>query len=130
AWIDNGGQVIQRDAFSDKALVDKIIGVGIAAHEGQLFGWTNQLLGVMTAIGLLTMSVSGLILWLRRKPRGVLAAPPPIRQYKNGYAIVGLVLVPALFLPLVALSLIAMWLLEKLVLQRIPLVKYWLCLEN
>jgi uncharacterized iron-regulated membrane protein len=39
-----------------------VIGYGIAAHEGQLFGLFNQLLGVATALGLI------LLLWV--KPNG------------------------------------------------------------
>ena len=53
--------------------MDRIVGVGIAAHEGQLFGWPNQLLGLLTAVGLILLCASGLIMWWRRREQGVLA---------------------------------------------------------
>ena len=36
-------------------MLDRIVGIGVAAHEGQLFGWFNQLLGLLTAIGYMTL---------------------------------------------------------------------------
>ena len=55
-----------------------VVGVGIAAHEGQLFAPLNQVLGVLTALGLITLCVSAFVMWRRRAPEGVLGAPPPI----------------------------------------------------
>ena len=46
------GVIKDRKDFQDRHLIDRIIGTGIAAHEGQLFGWPNQLLGLITAGGL------------------------------------------------------------------------------
>ena len=54
-----------------------MIGVGIAAHEGQLFGVANQLLGLFTALGLITMCVSAVVMWWRRRPEGSLGLPAP-----------------------------------------------------
>src|SRR3546814_6075487 len=68
-----------REDFAEGHVVDRIVGYGIAWHEGQLFGWVNQLIGVLTAIGLIVMAVSGFILWRRRKPDDALGAPPPAR---------------------------------------------------
>src|SRR5690606_19323779 len=52
------GEVIQREDFADRPLVDRLISIGIAAHEGQLFGWPNQLLGLLTTAGLVLISFS------------------------------------------------------------------------
>ena len=57
-------------------IIDQIVGVGIAAHEGQLFAPLNQVLGVLTALGLITLCVSAFVMWRRRAPEGVLGAPP------------------------------------------------------
>ncbi len=56
------GAVLSRKDFSQKRWLDRVIGTGIAAHEGQLFGLANQLLGLMTTCGLVTLSVSGLVM--------------------------------------------------------------------
>jgi uncharacterized iron-regulated membrane protein len=71
------GEVLRDQGFSQKATIDRVIGVGIAAHEGQLFGLANQLLGLFTALGLLAMCVSAVVMWWRRRPEGSLGLPAP-----------------------------------------------------
>ncbi len=39
-------------------MIDRVIGIVVAAHEEQLFGWSNQLLGLLTAIGYLTLVIT------------------------------------------------------------------------
>ncbi len=69
------GAIKGRTDFKDRHLIDRIVGTGIAAHEGQLFGWTNQLLGLVTAVGLILLSVSSVVMWWRRREPGILGAP-------------------------------------------------------
>jgi uncharacterized iron-regulated membrane protein len=57
------GAIVSREDFRDRHLIDRIVGTGVAAHEGQLFGWPNQLLGLTTALGLILLCVSGVIMW-------------------------------------------------------------------
>ncbi len=42
------------------------MGQGIALHEGQRFGWPNQLLALFATTALVLLSVSGLAMWWRR----------------------------------------------------------------
>lgn len=51
----NSGAILKRIDFSQRPLLDRIIGYGVAAHEGQLFGLANQLLGLFTTLGLITL---------------------------------------------------------------------------
>ncbi len=102
----HSGAVTARSGFADKHVIDRVITYGIAWHEGQLFGWVNQLVGVLTGIALFTLAVSGTILWWRRRPTGVGFAPPPAPETPRR-GLVLLLLLPALFLPMMALSLIA-----------------------
>ena len=130
AWLNaDTGELKRINQFSDKATIDKAIGIGIAAHEGQLFGWFNQLLGVLTTLGLVIMSVSGFILWRKRKPMRVLGAPPPLPDARAGKFITGAVLLMALLLPLLAISLIVLLLIENLILRRISVTRQWLGLS-
>jgi uncharacterized iron-regulated membrane protein len=112
--------------FADKHPIDRVVGYGISWHEGALFGWVNQLIGVMTALMLVTLAVSGFVLWWRRKPGGVLGAPPlpAVPARKRGMAAIALML--AAFLPLLALSMAAMLVIERLVLVRIAPAARWL----
>lgn len=124
-WISSQGNIEKQSGFAEKNFIDRAIGVGIAAHEGYLFGWFNLVLGVFTCAGLILISVSGFILWQRRKPDGVLGAPPSI-SVSAGAGVIVITLLLAIFLPLMALSLVALLLCEFLVLRRINRISYWL----
>jgi len=123
------GKITARDTFADKHVVDRVVGYGVAWHEGQLFGWVNQLIGVLTAAMLVTLAVSGFVLWRRRRPEGLLGAPPlpPVPARIRG--VVAIVLVLAALLPLLAASLVVLLLVERLVLARIPSAARWLGLR-
>ncbi len=117
---------LSREGFADGHVVDRIVSYGIAWHEGQLFGWINQLIGVLTAIGLIVLAVSGFVLWRRRKPADGLGAPPEASVPARMGGVVAILLALAAFLPLLAMSLVALWLFEKLALPRLPKLANWL----
>ena len=123
------GRVLHRQGFGQRDWVDRTVGVGVAAHEGQLFGWPNQLLNLFTALGLLAVSVSAVVLWLRRKPGGALGAPVPTGAPRFAAGLLAIVLALGVLLPLLGASLIAVFLAERLVLRRIPAVAGWLGLR-
>jgi uncharacterized iron-regulated membrane protein len=123
------GAIVSRTDFSQRTLVDRIAGTGIAAHEGQLFGLPNQLLGLMTAMGLILLCVSAMILWWRRRDTGVLGAPPMAVGTKATVSFVVVLILLAVYLPLFAVSLIGVLLAERFVLARIPVARVWLGLK-
>lgn len=118
------GEVIQLNSFSDKSTLDQVIGIGISAHEGQLFGWLNQLLGLLTTVALFTLSISGFVLWRRRKPGGALGAPAKIPDATISKLLIVTVLVLALLLPLLGLSLICLVLLEYIFVKYRQVLSY------
>lgn len=122
-------QVVRTEGFAAKHPIDKVIGYGIAAHEGQLFGWVNQLLGVLAALGLILLSVSGLVIWWKRRPDGVLGAPPVLPEGRIAVGVGVLILVFGILLPVLGLSIIAIALIERLVLRHVPGVRHWLGLS-
>lgn len=127
----NIGQVIKRENFSQRQWIDRAVEIGVAAHEGQLFGLTNQLLGLFTGIGVITLSVSSVVLWWRRRPEKVLGAPVaalPRKRHRASFVVIVVAL--AVYLPLLGLSLIAVTLMEAFVLRRIPAVRDWLGLAE
>ena len=125
----SSGAIVMREDFKDRHIIDKIIGVGISAHEGQLFGWFNQLLGVLTAIGLCTLSVSAFLMWRRRAPNGVLGAPPPIKDARIGAGVGILIIAFGVFLPVLGAMIIFIAIFETLILRNIPPVRRWLGLN-
>ena len=123
------GEVARRDTFGGKHIIDQIVGYGIAAHEGQLFGPINQILGVVTALGLVTLCVSAFVMWRRRAPDGALGAPPPIPETRVGLGLAGIIVVAAILLPVLGASLLVLGCLEYGVLRRWPAARHWLGLQ-
>ncbi len=128
-WINGDGSIEKQSGFAEKKLLDRAIGIGIAAHEGYLFGWFNLVLGVLTCAGLILISVSGFILWRKRKPDSVLGAPPPMPT-RIGFAVVAITIGLAMFLPLLAISLVALLIMEFVLLRRISGISQWLGLSR
>lgn len=124
------GAVVGREGFAAKHPIDQVIGYGIAAHEGHLFGLANQLLGVAAALGLILLSVSGFVIWWRRRPDGALGAPPPLPEGRLTAGLGLIILALGLFLPVLGASLIVVALVEALVLKRLPGVRSWLGLRD
>jgi uncharacterized iron-regulated membrane protein len=86
----------------------------------------NQLVGVATALMLATLTISGFVMWWRRKPADRLGAPPLPHAPARLRALMAAVLVLAALLPLLAASLIVLWLFDRLVLPRLPHLAAWL----
>jgi uncharacterized iron-regulated membrane protein len=107
------GAVVRDLDFAGKPTLDKVINVGIAAHEGQLFGVANQLLGLFTALGLIAMCVSAVILWWRRRP-GLAGIPAPrVEGFTIRAPLGALIVCIGILLPVLGASLIPLWLLGR-----------------
>lgn len=124
------GGIVSRASFAQRHWIDRAIGYGVAAHEGALFGLVNQLLGTLTALFLVILSVSGAVMWWRRRPVGLLGAPVPRSRPRFGAGLVGMVVVLGLYLPMFGATLIAMMLAERFVLRRIAPLREWLGLPD
>lgn len=124
------GAIVSREDFKDRHFVDRIVGVGIAAHEGRLFGWPNQALGLLTALGLVLLSVSGVVMWWRRRDPGELGAPRRLVSSQFSAGLLALVVLLGIYLPLFAASLAIVLLLEWSLLRRINRVRNWLGLTS
>jgi uncharacterized iron-regulated membrane protein len=130
------GAILKRTGFSSKPLIDRMVGTGIAAHEGALFGWTNKLLSLFTASGLVLLSLSGLIMWRKRKPetvpgqQPVLGAPTPTRRVRFSAGLITIMVALGLYFPFLGGSMILVLLTEKFILRRIRFTQHWLGLSQ
>jgi len=120
------GIEVSRSGFADKHIIDRVVGIGIAWHEGALFGIVSQLIGVLTALMLITLAVSGFLMWRRRKPDDALGAPPLPRDPAKLKGVAAIVLLLAALLPLLAASLILLWIVDRLIVPRLPRAAKWL----
>lgn len=123
------GAVLSRSDFAQRRLIDRMVGYGVAVHEGQLFGWLNQLMNLATALGLILLSVSSVVMWWRRRPGDVLGAPPALAPRAVAIGFVVLLVGLGLFLPLLGVTLVAVLLAERLVLRHLPGARHWLGLR-
>ena len=102
------GAVLRHEAFSQRPLIDRAVSMGTAYHEGQLFGVLNQVLGLFTALGAMTLSISSVVMWWRRRPAGVLGAPVATqRPALAPILIASFVFIPIAF-PIRGISIIAL----------------------
>jgi uncharacterized iron-regulated membrane protein len=120
------GAILTRLNFSQRPLIDRLVGIGVAAHEGHLYGWMNQVVNLCTALGLITLCISAVMLWWRRRPEGTLGAPAKSvsPRFTIGFAV--LVFALAVYLPLFGLTLLIVVLAERFILRRLPVARHWL----
>ena len=125
--IDGGtGEIVSRKDFAQRPFVDRLVGYGVAAHEGRLFGIANQLIGLFTAMGFVTVVVSSVVLWWRRKPADVLGAPPVSGGYPVATGFIALLIALGALLPLLGASMLAVLVVEATLLRRLPKARRWL----
>jgi uncharacterized iron-regulated membrane protein len=123
---DASGTEIARQRFTDQHPIDQVIGYGTAWHEGQLFGPVNQAIGVFTAVALVTMGITGFLMWRRRRPVGELGAPVLPADLRKPRVVVIVTLLLALYLPLLAASLLLLWLFDLTLPRVSPAAARWL----
>ena len=129
--LDAAGVVVRREDFAQQQWIDRLVETGVAAHEGQLFGLANQLLGLFTAICLIALSVSAFVLWWRRRPAKVLGAPAYQAPEKPlAFSFILVLVLFCFYLPLLGASIMAVRLIELFVLRRISVTRNWLGLAS
>ena len=90
--------------------------MSVMLHEGKLFGSLNQIAILLVCLMILLSSVSGLVIWWKRRPQGGLGVPAlrhDLPTWKTGVVIM---LTLAIAFPLVGASLIVVWGLDRLLL--------------
>lgn len=123
--LNNDANILEKQNFSDRHIIDQIISYGIAWHEGQLLGWFNQLIGLLTALALLVISISGIKIWWQRRASnmmhsgaGFLSAPPKVKTKLQSKAAITIIIVCALLLPMIALSILPILILDHMIFRK------------
>ena len=118
------GAVLAEVGFADYGLAAKSMAVGIALHQGDMGLW-NTILNTIFCLVIVFLSVSGVVMWWKRRPSGALRlAPPPLPvdlPLWKGAVFIALLL--SLAFPLVGLTLLAAMALDLLILSRIPALR-------
>jgi uncharacterized iron-regulated membrane protein len=122
------GAIVGRRDFAQRHWIDRIVGIGVAAHEGALFGIANQLLGLATVLGLTLLALSSIVLWWRRRLGATLGAPPAQGRIRHSNILVALVVALGFLVPLFGISLAFVALADRL-LRSWPGPSRWLGLR-
>ncbi|MCY1557055.1 hypothetical protein D9M68_938670 [compost metagenome] len=75
---------------------------------------------------MMLLTVSGFLMWRRRRPDGALGAPAPPPAPAKLRGVAAIVLIIEALLPLLAASLILLWIVDRLLLPRLPRAARWL----
>ena len=84
---------------------------------------------MVATMGLVTLRVSGLIVWWKRRPEGVLGAPAMIRRVRFSSGLIVCILALGLYFPFLGGSMILVGLIERFILRRIAPTQRWLGLN-
>ncbi len=99
------GQVLFNNKYQDIGWGARIIEWSISVHQGHEYGIINQILMAIACLGLITLGITGIIAWLKRKPAHKIAAPP--RQDTKATLIIwGLIMGVGILYPLTGLTMI------------------------
>ena len=113
------GKVLADIRWQDYGVVARSVEMGVVLHEGKFFGLANQLLMFAVCLLILLSSVSGLVMWWKRRPQGSLGVPPLRHDLPLWKTAVVIMIGLGIAFPLVGLSLLAIWALDWVVLSRI-----------
>jgi uncharacterized iron-regulated membrane protein len=107
------GQILSDIAYRDYGRVAKWISYGTSLHMGRYFGVANQILASLISLGLAVMSISGFVMWRKRKPGRAIGAPsrpvlnPPMRAWVVGLTALGIVF------PMMGLTMLIVWISDR-----------------
>lgn len=112
------GKVLADVRWSDYSAVSKATELSVMLHEGKFFGWLNQLLILLVCLMILLGSISGLVIWWKRRPTGGLGVPPLRHDLPRWKAAMVIMFGLAVAFPLVGASLVVVYVVDRLVLSR------------
>ncbi|CAN7325057.1 PepSY-associated TM helix domain-containing protein [Caballeronia sp. LjRoot31] len=108
------GQILSDIAYRDYGRVAQWISYGTSLHMGRYFGVANQILSSAISLGLAAMSISGFVMWRKRKPGRAIGAPSrpvlhsPMRAWVGGLTALGIVF------PMMGLTMLIVWISDRL----------------
>ncbi len=108
------GKIIAKTDWNKVPVLAKAVSYGIKLHRGEYFGVWNLILVLVTTLVLIFMAVSGIVMWLQRKPKGKLGAPKHPKDYRAPGWVIAITVFYALFMPVLGASLLVFMLADAL----------------
>jgi uncharacterized iron-regulated membrane protein len=117
------GKILADVRFADYSLPGKAMAIGIALHEATM-GWWNTVLNTVYCLSVIFVTLSGLVMWWKRRPVGSLGAPRYPRDYRVPRFILGAGLVVAVLFPLTGLAIVVFAVIDFLLPKRLKEVGF------
>lgn len=114
------GKVLGFYRYDALNVFPRAVTLGIAFHEGRLFGFWNQFFGILACMTVFVLSGSAGVLWWKRRPQGRLGAPRMLDSFEMPKGIVALSSFMAILFPVAGASLVAVLLFDRFLLPRVP----------
>lgn len=111
------GKVLADVRFGDYSLPGKAMAVGIALHQANL-GWWNTALNTLFCLSVITMVVSGVAMWWKRRPSGRLGAPHYPQNYRMPIGVLVIAIAVSVMFPLTGIAVLAFALIDFLLPKR------------
>jgi uncharacterized iron-regulated membrane protein len=118
------GKILADVEFADYGTAGKAMAVGVAFHEGDIGVW-NLVFNTLFCLSIIFLSVSGIIMWWKRRPAGAARLVAPSLPEKLGLWKPGAIvmLAVACLFPLTGAVLLAVLVLDLLILRHVKPIK-------
>lgn len=103
------GNIIEKVSWDDNPAIEKGVSILIKIHRGEYFGLANQLLGLMTALALVLICSSGIVMWVKRRKPGTFGMPVRLEERQTPKWMVVVTVLFGLFFPLLGMSLVTFY---------------------
>lgn len=119
------GKVLADVKFAYYSPAGKAMAVGIALHEGDLGGGWNVALNTIFCLSVIFLSVSGIVMWWKRRPSGASRLVAPVVPDKMSIWKSGAIVMVAvsLLFPLTGIVLVTVLALDLLVIRHVKPLK-------
>lgn len=111
------GKILADIRFADYGLAGKAMAAGIALHQANL-GWWNTALNVLFCLSVITMALSGVVMWWKRRPTGSFGAPLYPKGHRTPIAITIIALAVSVIFPLTGIAIIGFAAIDLLLPKR------------
>lgn len=112
------GDILAQYHWEDLGKVGRLTSLGVAFHEGRLFGSANQILNLIAVLVLISMCITGPIMWWKRKPQKALGTPSLPKNMKLPKKFVIIIAITGILLPLFGASVLLIIIYEKMVKKK------------
>ncbi|MFI0443986.1 PepSY-associated TM helix domain-containing protein [Actinomadura sp. 6N118] len=114
------GAVIGSYGWKEYGTLAKAVEQGISLHEGRRYGPANIAVMLAACLALITLTVTGVWMWWKRRPRGSVGAPRRPADRRTTLGVAAIMLVAGLLFPLAGITMLAALLIDVAIVQRVP----------